>query len=134
MDYCEDPLVASLPLGSFQSSSRSSDSHSAHFAKLNRKDGAGGWSPGSEDHRPWLQLDLRDRLEITAIATQGRWGSSDWVNSYHLQYSDSGRTWRSYRQDDVPWHGPPLNQKPRLHSRNSSFHWSDTGTAVDHLK
>uniref|UniRef100_A0AAR2M5A1 Contactin associated protein-like 5a n=1 Tax=Pygocentrus nattereri TaxID=42514 RepID=A0AAR2M5A1_PYGNA len=68
--------------------------------------GAGGWSPGSEDHRPWLQLDLRDRLEITAIATQGRWGSSDWVNSYHLQYSDSGRTWRSYRQDDVPWTFP----------------------------
>uniref|UniRef100_A0AAR2JEZ7 Contactin associated protein-like 5a n=1 Tax=Pygocentrus nattereri TaxID=42514 RepID=A0AAR2JEZ7_PYGNA len=67
---------------------------------------AGGWSPGSEDHRPWLQLDLRDRLEITAIATQGRWGSSDWVNSYHLQYSDSGRTWRSYRQDDVPWTFP----------------------------
>ncbi|XP_036443090.1 LOW QUALITY PROTEIN: contactin-associated protein-like 5 [Colossoma macropomum] len=104
--YCEDPLVASLPSGSFQSSSRSSDSHSAHFAKLNRKDGAGGWSPDSQDHRPWLQLDLRDRLEITAIATQGRWGSSDWVSSYHLQYSDSGRTWRSYRQDDVPWTFP----------------------------
>ncbi|XP_066503685.1 contactin-associated protein-like 5 [Hoplias malabaricus] len=68
--------------------------------------GAGGWSPDSEDHRPWLQLDLRDRLEITAVATQGRWGSSDWVSSYYLQYSDSGRTWRSYRQDDVPWTFP----------------------------
>lgn len=65
--------------------------------------GSGGWSPDSEDRRPWLQLDLRDRLEVTAVATQGRWGSTDWVSSYQLQYSDSGRTWRSYRQDNTPW-------------------------------
>lgn len=65
--------------------------------------GSGGWSPDSEDHQPWLQLDLRDRLEVTAVATQGRWGSADWVSSYQLQYSDSGRTWRSYRQDNMPW-------------------------------
>ncbi|KAK3533182.1 hypothetical protein QTP70_013011 [Hemibagrus guttatus] len=64
---------------------------------------SGGWSPDSEDRRPWLQLDLRDRLEVTVVATQGRWGSADWVSSYQLQYSDSGRTWRSYRQDNMPW-------------------------------
>ncbi|KAI4884192.1 hypothetical protein NFI96_005513 [Prochilodus magdalenae] len=28
------------------------------------------------------------------------------VLSYQLQYSDSSRTWRSYRQDDVPWTFP----------------------------
>ncbi|XP_065097094.1 contactin-associated protein-like 5 [Paramisgurnus dabryanus] len=100
---CEEPLVASLPPTSFQSSSRSSDKGSPHFAKLNRKDGVGGWSPNGEDHQPWLQLDLRDRLKVTAIATQGRWGSSDWVSHYQLQYSDSGRTWRPYRQEDVIW-------------------------------
>uniref|UniRef100_A0A8B9J4R7 Laminin G domain-containing protein n=1 Tax=Astyanax mexicanus TaxID=7994 RepID=A0A8B9J4R7_ASTMX len=56
-------------------------------------------------------------MEITAVATQGRWGSSDWVSSYHLQYSDSGRTWRSYRQDDVPWVSPGcfLAASPELH-------------------
>lgn len=65
--------------------------------------GGGGWSLNGEDHQPWLQLDLRDRLKVTAIATQGRWGSSDWVSRYQLQYSDSGRTWRPYRQEDVIW-------------------------------
>ncbi|XP_062868407.1 contactin-associated protein-like 5 [Trichomycterus rosablanca] len=103
--YCEEALVASLPSGSFQSSSRSPDS-SPHLAKLNSKYGSGGWSPDIEDRRPWLQLDLRDRLEVTAVATQGRWGSSDWVSSYQLQYSDSGRTWRTYRQDNMPWTFP----------------------------
>jgi len=65
--------------------------------------GDGGWSPNGEDQQPWLQLDLRDRLKVTSIATQGRWGSSDWVSRYQLQYSDSGRTWRPYRQEDVIW-------------------------------
>ncbi|KAF5909901.1 contactin-associated protein-like 5, partial [Clarias magur] len=101
--YCEDPLLASLPSASFQSSSKSSDKHSPHFAKLHTRDGSGGWSPDSEDHQPWLQVDLRDRLEVTAVATQGRWGSTDWVSSYQLQYSDSSRTWKSYRQDNMQW-------------------------------
>ncbi|XP_046714224.1 contactin-associated protein-like 5 [Silurus meridionalis] len=101
--YCEEPLLASLSPASFQSSSRSSDSHSPHFAKLHTRDGSGGWSPDSEDRRPWLQMDLRDRLEVTAVTTQGRWGSTDWVSSYQLQYSDSGKTWRSYRQENMPW-------------------------------
>uniref|UniRef100_A0A8C1LEC8 Contactin associated protein-like 5 like n=1 Tax=Cyprinus carpio TaxID=7962 RepID=A0A8C1LEC8_CYPCA len=65
--------------------------------------GGGGWSPNGEDQQPWLQLDLRDRLKVTSIATQGRWGSTDWVTRYQLQYSDSGRAWRPYRQEDVIW-------------------------------
>ncbi|KAK2868852.1 hypothetical protein Q7C36_000723 [Tachysurus vachellii] len=101
--YCEDPLLSSLPSASFQSSSRSPDSQSAHIVNLHSRDGSGGWSPDHEDRRPWLQLDLRDRLEVTAVATQGRWGRADWVSSYQLQYSDSGRTWRTYRQDNMPW-------------------------------
>lgn len=39
LDYCEEPLVASLPPTSFQSSSRSSDKAAPYFAKLNRRDG-----------------------------------------------------------------------------------------------
>uniref|UniRef100_A0A671M322 Contactin-associated protein-like 5 n=1 Tax=Sinocyclocheilus anshuiensis TaxID=1608454 RepID=A0A671M322_9TELE len=103
LDYCEDPLVTTLPPASFQNSSKFSDRRSPHYAKLNRREGGGGWSPNGEDQQPWLQLDLQDRLKVTSIATQGRWGSSDWVTRYQLQYSDSGRTWRPYRQEDVIW-------------------------------
>uniref|UniRef100_A0A8C1APQ8 Contactin associated protein family member 5 like n=1 Tax=Cyprinus carpio carpio TaxID=630221 RepID=A0A8C1APQ8_CYPCA len=101
--YCEEPLVTSLPPAFFQNSSKFSDRRSPHYAKLNRREGGGGWSPNGDDQQPWLQLDLRDRFKVTSIATQGRWGSSDWVTRYQLQYSDSGRTWRPYRQEDVIW-------------------------------
>uniref|UniRef100_A0A8C7DWQ6 Contactin associated protein family member 5 n=1 Tax=Oncorhynchus kisutch TaxID=8019 RepID=A0A8C7DWQ6_ONCKI len=62
--------------------------------------GAGGWSPQVTDRHPWLQLDLRDRIEVTAVATQGRYGGSDWVSGYLLLFSDTGRAWKQYRQED----------------------------------
>uniref|UniRef100_A0A3B5AXM3 Contactin associated protein like 3 n=1 Tax=Stegastes partitus TaxID=144197 RepID=A0A3B5AXM3_9TELE len=36
---------------------------------------------------------------ITAVATQGRYGSSDWQTSYLLMFSDTGHNWRQYRQE-----------------------------------
>uniref|UniRef100_A0A673WW57 Contactin-associated protein-like 5 n=1 Tax=Salmo trutta TaxID=8032 RepID=A0A673WW57_SALTR len=89
-----------LPQGSFVSSSQSSVSYAPHFSKINRRDGAGGWSPQVTDRQPWLQLDLRDRIEVTAISTQGRYGGSDWVSGYLLLFSDTGRAWKQYRQED----------------------------------
>ncbi|XP_031415052.1 contactin-associated protein-like 5 [Clupea harengus] len=104
--YCEDPLVTSLPPGSFDSSSRFSSNHLPQFAKLKNRDSGGGWSPDREDQHPWLQVDLRERMEVTALATQGRWGSQDWVSQYQLLYSDSVRAWRQYRHSDVLWTFP----------------------------
>lgn len=67
--------------------------------------GAGGWSPLESNEQQWLQVDLGDRVEIVAVATQGRYGSSDWVTNYALMFSDTGRNWRQYRQDDTVWVG-----------------------------
>lgn len=65
--------------------------------------GAGGWSPMVTDEEPWLQVDLRDRKEVTAVATQGRYNSLDWVTRYLLLYSDTGQAWKQYRQEDGIW-------------------------------
>uniref|UniRef100_A0A8D3D8G4 Contactin associated protein-like 5a n=1 Tax=Scophthalmus maximus TaxID=52904 RepID=A0A8D3D8G4_SCOMX len=65
-----------------------------------RQSGAGGWSPMVTDQEPWLQVDLREQLEVTAVATQGRYDSWDWVSSYLLLYSDTGRAWKQYRHED----------------------------------
>ncbi|KAM7380979.1 hypothetical protein PAMP_004242 [Pampus punctatissimus] len=98
---CNSPLVSMLPQSSFQSSSESSFSYAAHNAKLNRKDGTGGWSPMVTDREPWLQVDLRDLMEVTAVATQGHYNSR-----YLLLYSDTGQAWKQYRQEDgVGWTG-----------------------------
>ncbi|XP_051852667.1 contactin-associated protein-like 4 [Antechinus flavipes] len=100
---CDDPLVSALPQSSFSCSSELSSSHSPGFARLNRRDGAGGWSPLVSNKYQWLQIDLGDRMEITAIATQGGYGSSDWVTNYLLMFSDSGRNWKQYRQEESIW-------------------------------
>ncbi|KAM8793234.1 contactin-associated protein-like 4 [Eudromia elegans] len=100
---CDDQLVSALPQSSFSSSSELSISHSPGFARLNRRDGAGGWSPLVSNKYQWLQIDLGERTEITAVATQGGYGSSDWVTSYLLMFSDSGRNWKQYRQEESIW-------------------------------
>uniref|UniRef100_A0A3P8NIB1 Contactin associated protein like 3 n=1 Tax=Astatotilapia calliptera TaxID=8154 RepID=A0A3P8NIB1_ASTCA len=99
-EVCDRPLVSSLPPSSFRSSSQLSTSHAPGFAKLNRRDGAGGWSPIISDRYQWLEVDLGERTKITAVATQGRYGSSDWLTSYLLMFSDTGHNWRQYRQED----------------------------------
>ncbi|NWY21317.1 CNTP4 protein, partial [Aphelocoma coerulescens] len=103
---CDDQLVSALPQSSFSSSSELSSSHSPGFARLNRREGAGGWSPLVSNKYQWLQIDLGERTEITAVATQGGYGSSDWVTSYLLMFSDSGRNWKQYRQEESIWAFP----------------------------
>uniref|UniRef100_A0A4W5MW51 Contactin associated protein like 3 n=1 Tax=Hucho hucho TaxID=62062 RepID=A0A4W5MW51_9TELE len=97
---CDGPLVSSLPQSYFRSSSQLSNSHGPGFAKVNRRDGAGGWAPVESNKYQWLEVDLGERTEITAVATQGRYGSSDWVSSFLLMFSDTGRNWKQYRQED----------------------------------
>ncbi|KAM3605321.1 uncharacterized protein V6R79_023831 [Siganus canaliculatus] len=99
-DVCDNALVSNLPPPSFRSSSQLSSSHAPGFAKLNRREGAGGWSPLTSDRYQWLEVDLGGRTKITAVATQGRYGSSDWLTSYLLMFSDTGHNWKQYRQED----------------------------------
>uniref|UniRef100_A0A5F8G7S4 Contactin associated protein family member 5 n=1 Tax=Monodelphis domestica TaxID=13616 RepID=A0A5F8G7S4_MONDO len=98
---CDNPLSALLPQTAFSSSSELFGSPSP--AQLNRRIGPGGWSPVNSNAQQWLQIDLGNRVEITAVATQGRYGSSDWVTSYILMFSDTGRNWKQYKQEDNIW-------------------------------
>ncbi|XP_068408872.1 contactin-associated protein-like 3B [Eschrichtius robustus] len=76
--------------------------------------GAGGWSPLVSNKYQWLQIDLGERMEVTAVATQGGYGSSDWVTSYLLMFSDGGRNWKQYRREESIWIYPPINVLPSL--------------------
>ncbi|KAJ7345917.1 hypothetical protein JRQ81_001867, partial [Phrynocephalus forsythii] len=124
---CEEPLVLSLPATAFDSSSALSSSHSPSFAKLIRRDGSGGWSPLDSSREQWLQIDLGDRVEITGVATQGRYGSSDWTTSYILMFSDTGRNWKQYREEDIIWvfqgntNADSVVQHKLLHSVKARF-------------
>ncbi|XP_029394544.1 contactin-associated protein like 5-2 [Mus pahari] len=98
---CDDPLASFLSPKAFSSSSDFTGSSSS--AQLNGRMGTGGWSPADSSAHQWLQLDLGNRVEITAVATQGRYGSSDWVTSYSLIFSDTGHNWQQYKQEDSIW-------------------------------
>ncbi|XP_039380015.1 contactin-associated protein-like 2 [Mauremys reevesii] len=103
---CDEPLVSALSHSSFSSSSSMTSSYSPGYAKLNKRGGAGGWSPSDSDHYQWLQVDFGSRKQISAIATQGRYSSSDWVTQYRMLYSDTGRNWKPYHQDGNIWAFP----------------------------
>ncbi|XP_065735076.1 contactin-associated protein-like 3 isoform X4 [Phocoena phocoena] len=45
-------------------------------------------------------------MEVTAVATQGGYGSSNWVTSYLLMFSDGGRNWKQYRREESIWGFP----------------------------
>ncbi|XP_063551596.1 contactin-associated protein-like 3 isoform X2 [Gorilla gorilla gorilla] len=45
-------------------------------------------------------------MEVTAVATQEGYGSSDWVTSYLLMFSDGGRNWKQYRREESIWGFP----------------------------
>ncbi|KAM5326786.1 contactin-associated protein-like 5 isoform 2-T2 [Glossophaga mutica] len=98
---CDDPLASLLSPVAFSSSSDLAGTHSP--AQLNQRLGAGGWSPEVCNAQQWLQMDLGSKMEITAVATQGRYGSSDWVTSYSLMFSDTGHNWKQYQQEDSIW-------------------------------
>uniref|UniRef100_A0A8C9ZAQ9 Contactin associated protein like 3 n=1 Tax=Sander lucioperca TaxID=283035 RepID=A0A8C9ZAQ9_SANLU len=53
-----------------------------------------------ENRYQWLEVDLGQQTTITAVATQGRYGSSDWLSLYLLMFSDTGHNWKQYRQED----------------------------------
>lgn len=55
------------------------------------------------DRYQWLQVDLGSRKQVVAIATQGRYSSSDWTSKYRLLYSDTQKNWRPYLQDGNIW-------------------------------
>ncbi|XP_073417138.1 contactin-associated protein-like 5 isoform X2 [Dendrobates tinctorius] len=96
---CDDPLVSLLPQTAFDSSSEMLLSK----AKLNSRDGAGGWSPLESNAKQWLQIDLGERFDITGAATQGRHGSPDWVTRFSVMFSDTGRNWKPYHYENTFW-------------------------------
>ncbi|KAK3515292.1 hypothetical protein QTP70_013485 [Hemibagrus guttatus] len=102
-DKCDEALATPLSHSAFSGSSVFTTGYAPGYAKLNRRGGAGGWSPLDTDHYPWLQVDLGSRKQVTAIATQGRYSSSDWTTHYRLLYSDMGRNWKPYHQDGNIW-------------------------------
>uniref|UniRef100_A0A667YB57 EGF like repeats and discoidin domains 3 n=1 Tax=Myripristis murdjan TaxID=586833 RepID=A0A667YB57_9TELE len=57
-----------------------------HLARLNKRGMVNAWSPAETDRRPWIQVNLQQRMRITGVLTQGarRMGSSEFVKSFKV--------------------------------------------------
>ena len=91
-----------VPDSAFSASSQWDKYHRANRARLNSvatKRYRGGWSARKNNRRQWLQVKLRRRARITGLATQGRQDLNQWVRSYSISYSLTGRSFRSYKEN-----------------------------------
>ncbi|XP_038044067.1 neurexin-4-like [Patiria miniata] len=71
------------------------------YARLHKRDGGGGWTAGTQDLSQYLTIDLGGVATVTAVATQGRFGTNDYVTEYKLMYSVDGSKWTTYSDGDA---------------------------------
>ena len=91
-----------VPDRAFSASSQWDKYHRANRARLNSvatKRYRGGWSARKNNRRQWLQVKLRRRARITGFSTQGRQDLNQWVRSYSISYSLTGRSFRPYKEN-----------------------------------
>ncbi|TMS06250.1 Coagulation factor V [Larimichthys crocea] len=72
------------------------------LARLNRQGTVNAWQAKQNDMNQWLQVELQRVKKITGIITQGAksLGNKMYVVSYTLQYSNNGRHWIPYSDDE----------------------------------
>ncbi|EDO27283.1 predicted protein, partial [Nematostella vectensis] len=57
----------------------------------------GAWCAASNSDQQYLQIDLGGMRKVTRVTTQGRPGSSDYVSSYSLSFSQDGSSYTQHR-------------------------------------
>ena len=60
----------------------------------------GCWRAGTNDQNQWIQVEFDTPSEITAIQIQGRQNNDHWVKTFELTYSNNGKNWTTYINDD----------------------------------
>ena len=85
-------------------SSEYSPNHSSSNSRLfytphNGRTGA--WSSKTNDINQWLQIDFKRPTAIVGISTQGRAGTTQFVKSYTLSYSQDGLSFQAYKPHGI---------------------------------
>ena len=102
--YCLECLA---PLGmenfkitpaQISASSQHDGDHAPNYGRLHYKGNYGTWAAGVNDLHQWIQIDFRVQTTVTYVATQGRFGSSQRVTQYKLQYSNDGNSFQVFKQ------------------------------------
>ena len=71
--------------------------NAVYSAQKGRLYGVGSWIARRNDQNQWIQVDLGRKEVVTAIATQGRSNSNQWVKTFSVSYSLDGKTFESFK-------------------------------------
>ncbi|KPP73846.1 coagulation factor V-like, partial [Scleropages formosus] len=113
LDGCSVPLgMEQRTIKDSQITASSSASNWLHglwhpwLARLNNQGAVNAWQAKYNDMQQWLQVELKDVKKITGIVTQGAksMGKEMYVMSYIIQYSDDGKIWKTYNEDNEYGH------------------------------
>ena len=59
----------------------------------------GGWIAADDDNDPWLTVDFRTNITVTALVTQGLDSGIAWVTNYTLAYGQHNDYLEDYKID-----------------------------------
>ncbi|XP_023653560.1 lactadherin-like [Paramormyrops kingsleyae] len=69
------------------------------LARLNNKGLVNAWTAASYDKSPWIEVNLRRKMRLTGIVTQGasRMGTAEFIKAFKVASSLDGRTYSVYQ-------------------------------------
>ena len=79
------------------SSQHDSPRYKPYYGRLHDKRGDGGCPSPTAEGKDSLQIDLRDKFVICAVATQRNKHGKAWTTAFNLSYSSDGKEWKFYK-------------------------------------
>ena len=86
-------------------------------AKNGRLNEIKAWCTSTGEANPYLQIDLETIHIVCAVSTQGNPNADQWIETYTIQVSTDGTTWKDYkehRQNKVRFYIPSILSMPTL--------------------
>ena len=98
---CTAPIALGCENGVLSDSSFTASSYSPSREPWRaRLHGQFAWRPRKMDFNEHLIIDFESRVIINSVATQGRRAAREFVTLYTLQYSDNGKNWFYYTDEN----------------------------------
>lgn len=100
---CNKPLGLQnrrLPNSRITASSVFNQFHAARLGRLGQvKRGryVGAWCARHNNHLQWFKVDFGRPMKVTAVLTQGRQDTNQWVTSFYLSSSQDNVHWETYK-------------------------------------
>ena len=67
-------------------------------AKNGRLNEIKAWCTSTGEANPYLQIDLETIHIVCAVSTQGNPNADQWIETYTIQVSTDGTTWKDYKE------------------------------------